>query len=330
MKKALFTAIVFSAAFGTATAQQQPQFSQYGFNGMLLNPAYAGVKGQGEITLIGRYQYIGYSGTFDNGGSPQTGMLTASLPVAAIGGGLGVGVYRDKISQLSITNAQLSYSKHIKIGTGTLGLGVQGLFSNIYQGDFRAADENDPRVPHEGSDRKFDVGAGAWYESEKLYVGLSANNLLRSNYKFTSEDANKATARFIAENHAYLTAGYNIEASSSVVVTPTMLMKMVLPGKLGDNDKFTFKNNSYEAGVRATFNDRFWGGLGYRYDESFTALGGLSFAKDNTMRVGLAYDFIAFSQDARALSSFEIMLSYRLPKPGLAVRPAIRTPRYSF
>lgn len=330
MKKALLPAIVFSLAFGTAMAQQQPQFSQYGFNGMYLNPAYAGVKGQGEINLIGRYQYIGYKATFDDGGSPRTAMLSASVPVAALGGGLGMGLYYDKLGEWSITNAQLSYSRHLKLGSGKLGLGVQGVFSNIYQGDFRARDENDPSVPQRSSDRKFDVGAGAWYESEKLYVGLSANNLLRSSYKFASENANQVTAQFIAENHTYLTAGYNIEASSSVVVTPTVLMKMVLPGKLGDNDKFTLKNNSYEAGVRATFNDRFWGGLGYRYDESFTALGGLSFSKDNAMRVGLAYDFIAFNRDARALSSFEIMLSYRLPKPGLAVRPAIRTPRYSF
>ncbi|AHJ95867.1 PorP/SprF family type IX secretion system membrane protein [Hymenobacter swuensis] len=330
MKKALLTAIVFSFAFGTAMAQQQPQFSHYGFNGMFLNPAYAGIKGQGEITALGRSQYFGYNATFDNGGSPQTYMLTASLPVAAIGGGLGIGIYRDKIAELTTTNVQLSYSKHIKIGEGRLGIGVQGIFNNIYQGTYRAIDQDDIKVPREGADRKIDAGVGVWYESDKLYAGLSVNNLLRSSYKFNSQVVGGKTAEYINENHAYLTAGYNIEASSSVVVTPTVLMKVVLPGKFGDDSKFAFKNNSYEAGVRATFNDRFWGGLGYRYDESVTALGGLSFSKDNAMRVGLAYDLIAFNQDARALSSFEIMLSYRLPKPGLAIRPAIRTPRYSF
>jgi len=330
MKKTLFTAIVFSFAFGTAMAQQQPQFSHYGFNGMFLNPAYAGIKGQGEITALGRSQYFGYNATFDNGGSPQTYMLTASLPVAAIGGGLGIGIYRDKIAELTTTNVQLSYSKHIKVGEGRLGVGVQGIFNNIYQGTYRAIDQDDIKVPREGADRKLDAGVGVWYESDKLYAGLSANNLLRSSYKFNSQVVGGKTAEYINENHAYLTAGYNIEASSSVVVTPTVLMKMILPGKFGDDGKFTFKNNSYEAGVRATFNDRFWGGLGYRYDESITALGGLSFSKDNAMRVGLAYDLIAFNQDARALSSFEVMLSYRLPKPGLAIRPAIRTPRYSF
>lgn len=330
MNKILLSTLLLSAVAGSAMAQQQPQFSHYGFNGMYLNPAYAGIKGQGEITAIGRSQYYGYDGTFDSGGSPQTLSLTASLPIAAIGGGLGIGVYRDKIAQLGTTNAQLSYSKHFKVGEGRLGIGVQGVLNNIHQGTYRANDEDDVKVPREGSDQKFDVGAGAWYESDQLYVGLSVNNLLRSSYKFNSQVAGGRTAEYINENHAYLTAGYNIEASSSVVITPTVLVKMVMPGKFGDSNKFTFKNNSYELGARATFNDRFWGGIGYRYDESFTGMAGLSFAKDNAMRVGLAYDLVAFNQDARALSSFELMLSYRLPKPGMAVRPAIRTPRYSF
>jgi hypothetical protein len=56
----------------------------------------------------------------------------------------------------------------------------------------------------------------------------------------------------------------------------------------------------------------------------------VSFAKDNALRLGGAFDIITINQAARAFSSYEIMLSYRLPKPGLLTRPAIRTPRYSF
>ncbi|UYZ61923.1 PorP/SprF family type IX secretion system membrane protein [Hymenobacter weizhouensis] len=317
---------------GRTIAQQQPQFSQYGLNGMYLNPAYAGIKGYGEFTLIGRSQYFNYQGTFDEGGSPNTAILTASMPVPALAGGLGLSIYRDQIAQMTTTNVQLSYSRHITVGEeGRLGIGVQGLFNNIYLGRYRANDESDEFVPREGSDAKFDVGAGLWYEAPKLYAGLSFNNLLRADYRFRSEASlGRETARYINENHAYLTGGYNIDLTSSVVLTPTVLVKMVLPGEYGSSDKFSFRNNSYEIGARATFNERFWGGLGYRSEESFTALGGLSFAKDNAVRVGLAYDIIAFNQDARAFNSFEILLSYRLPKPGVVVRPAIRTPRYSF
>lgn len=316
---------------GRANAQQQPQFSHYGLNGMSLNPAYAGVKGYGEITGIGRIQYYGYNPTFYTGGSPTTASLTASLPVAVLGGGLGLGVYRDRIAELYTTNVQLSYSRHLKLGEGTLGLGVQGIFNNIYQGTYKAVDDDDIAVPREGSDAKFDAGAGVWYEAPKLYVGLSLNNLLRSGYRFKSEVATSGkSAQYLTENHAYLTGGYNIDLTPDVVLTPTALVKLVLPGEFGDSGKLTLRNASYEVGARATFNDRFWGGLGYRSGDAFTALGGISFAQDNALRLGLAYDLIAFGQEAKATSSFEIMLSYRLPKPSLSIRPAIRTPRYSF
>ncbi|WP_022825316.1 PorP/SprF family type IX secretion system membrane protein [Hymenobacter norwichensis] len=330
MKVTLLSTLLLTAVAGTAFAQQQPQFTHYGFTGMYLNPAYAGIKGQGEITAIGRYQYYNYNATFDQGGSPKTYMLTGSFPVQVLGGGIGFHVYRDEIAQFEMTNAQISYSKHITVGEGKLGIGIQGVYNYLSKGVYTYIDADDTSIPRDGSDSKFDAGVGVWYESPTLYAGLSVNNLLRSEYSFKSQFGGGNTAKYIGENHSYFTVGYNIEASSSVVITPSALVKMVMPGKFGDDGKFTFKNNSYEANVRATFNDKFWGGVGYRYDESFTGMAGLALAKDNALRIGYAFDFIAFNQDARALGSHEIMLSYRLAKPNLNGRPAIRTPRYSF
>jgi type IX secretion system PorP/SprF family membrane protein len=331
MKGTLLATLLLSAAAGSALAQQQPQFTHYGLNGMYLNPAYAGIKGQGEFNLIGRYQYLNYNGTIDDGGSPRTGLFTASLPVSTFGG-VGVAVYYDQVGVSKMTNAALSYSQHVKLGNGKLGIGVQGIYTYLSKGTYRAIDDLDPNVPRDGSDSKFDIGAGLWYESPKFYAGLSMNNLLRSEYTFRSEGTNNpVSAKYLNENHAYFTAGYNIEASSSVVVTPNVLVKAALPGKFSNSSKFdNSKNYSYEGGVRATFNDRFWAGLNYRYEESFAGLVGLSFAKDNAFRIGYAFDFIAFNEAARAFSSHEIMLTYRLPKVGMNTRPAIRTPRYSF
>ena len=117
----------------------------------------------------------------------------------------------------------------------------------------------------------------------------------------------------------------------SVVVTPSALVKAVLPGSYSDKDKFNNSNNySLEGGVRATLDDKYWIGANYRHQESVSGLLGVSFAKDNALRLGGAFDIITINQAARAFSSYEIMLSYRLPKPGLLTRPAIRTPRYSF
>ena len=330
MKVTLFATLLLTAVAGSALAQQQPQFTHYGLNGMYLNPAYAGIKGQGEAGMILRYQYLNYSG-IDGGGSPRTGLVTLSLPVLALGGGVGVAVHYDQVGQAKMTNAALSYSQHIKLGSGKLGVGIQGIYTYLGKGTYRAIDPDDINVPRDASDNKFDLGAGVWYESPKLYAGLSLNNLARSEYSFKSAGTSGNKSSYLAENHAYFTAGYNIDATSNVVVTPMVLAKAVLPGEFTSSSKFNnAKNYSFEGGVRATIDDKYWVGANYRHEESISGLLGLSFAKDNSMRVGYAFDFIAFNQDARAFSSHEIMLSYRLPKPGLVTRPAIRTPRYSF
>ncbi len=340
MKTSVLALLLLAGGAAPALAQQQPQFTHYGFNGMYLNPAYAGIKGQGEVNLIGRYQYYNLGNTQgDANGSPRTGLFTASLPVLVLNGGVGLAVSYDQEGEVKMTDAALSYSQHVKLGAGKLGFGIQGTFTYLSMGQFRAIDPNDPSIPYQGSDHKFDAGAGVWYESPKFYAGLSANNLFRSKYTLQNaiRDVNgnitgyQNTSQPIGENHAYFTAGYNIDASSSVVVTPMVLVKAVLPGSFDSNSKFSnSKNYSFEGGVRATLDDKYWLGANYRLQESVSGLIGFSFAKDNALRVGYAFDFIAFNQDARALSSHEILLSYRLPKPGLLLRPAIRTPRYSF
>ncbi|MDQ2771764.1 MAG: PorP/SprF family type IX secretion system membrane protein [Bacteroidota bacterium] len=331
MKGTLRATLLLLASTGTALAQQQPQFTQYGLNGMSLNPAYAGIKGYGEVNLVGRYQYYNYGSFGGANGSPRTGLFTVSLPIAALSGGVGLNVYYDQVGQAKMTNAALSYSQHIKVGEGKLGFGIQGTYTYLGKGTYIAIDPDDINVPKDASDSKYDAGVGVWYEGPKFYAGLSLNNLFRSEYTFKSGGSQGTPSKYLAENHAYFTAGYNIDASSSVVVTPMVLVKAVLPGTYASKDKFGNSNNySLEGGVRATLDDKYWIGANYRHQESVSGLIGGSFGKDNAARLGLAFDVITLNQAARAFSSYEIMFSYRLPKPSLLTRPAIRTPRYSF
>ncbi|MGI4739055.1 MAG: PorP/SprF family type IX secretion system membrane protein [Janthinobacterium lividum] len=332
MKGLLLAAFLLTAAATPTLAQQQPQFTHYGLNSMYLNPAYAGIKGQTEVTVIGRYQYLNLGNSLgDDNGSPRTGMVSASIPILPLSGGVGLAVYYDQAGVTKMTNAALSYSQHIKLGSGKIGLGVQGIYTYIGKGTYRAIDPNDINIPANSSDHKFDIGAGIWYEAPKFYAGLSLNNLMRSEYTFKSNGTSGVASQYLGENHAYLTTGYNIEASSSVTVTPTVLVKAVLPGRYDTKSKYDNQHNySFEAGARATYNDQIWVGLNYRYDESVSGLLGYAFGADNRYRIGYAFDFIAFNQAARAFSSHEILFSLRLPKAMLLTRPAIRTPRYSF
>ena len=199
MKGTLLATLLLTAAAGSALAQQQPQFTHYGLNGMSLNPAYAGIKGQGEINLIGRYQYFNYGTYGGANGSPRTGMVTVSLPVLAISGGVGLSVYYDQVGQSKMTNAALSYSQHIKLGEGKLGIGVQGTYTYLGKGTYIAIDPDDVNVPKDASDSKFDAGVGVWYESPKFYTGLSVNNLLRSEYTFKSGGAAGTPSKYLGK-----------------------------------------------------------------------------------------------------------------------------------
>lgn len=318
MKKILYAIAMVVLSGGSVFAQQLPHFSHYSFNGMYLNPGYAGVNGQTELNVIGRYQWLNYEATYDEGGSPKTGLFTASIPIAAIKGGIGVQFYTENIGVTDVVNTQLSYSYHLNVGQGKLGIGVQGSVFNISKGTYRFNDPGDPNIPYNSSDTKFDAGAGVWYETDRYYAGVSATNLLKTKYEF--EDSTKnSNGTYTGENHLYITGGYHIPVGVSTVITPTAIVKTDL------------NNTQFEVGARASFNDqKYWGGLGYRHQEAVTALLGIGLLKENSLRVGYAFDLTAFNKEGKAPTSHEIMLSYRLPKPANAVKPAIKTPRYSF
>ncbi|WP_439880625.1 PorP/SprF family type IX secretion system membrane protein [Pontibacter sp. MBLB2868] len=317
MRKLLPVLVLMLICQSFSWAQQQPQFTHYGFNGMQISPAYAGITNRPELLSIYRYQWLGYNATFDDGGSPQTLLLTANTPVRLLHGGVGLNLMRDKIANTTFLSAALSYSYHIKIGENKLGLGIQGNINNIKKGSYRANDAGDPSVPYNSSDTKYDFGAGVWYESQTFYAGGGVTNLLQSEYEF-ADSARTGNGTFLAENHIYVTAGYNFPLSRDVVATPTVLLK---------HDTETF---SFDAGARFTYAEKYWAGVNYRYEEAVSALVGVALLQDNALRIGYALDLTTFNKDAKALTSHEVMLSYRLPEPVVRFRPPIRTPRYNF
>ncbi len=317
MRKLLLALIFILACQTIGWAQQQPQFTHYGFNGMQISPAYAGITNRPEILSIYRYQWLGYNATFDDGGSPQTLLITANTPVRILHGGLGLNLMRDKIANTTFLSAALSYSFHIKIGENKLGIGLQGNLNNIKKGRYRAIDNGDPSVPYNSSDTKYDVGVGVWYQSETFYAGGGITNLLKSQYEF-ADSARTGTGKFLGENHAYLTAGYNLQVSSDILATPTILLK---------HDTETF---SFDTGVRFTYNEKYWAGVNYRHKEAVSALIGMSMFDDNALRVGYAFDFTTFNREAKAPTSHEVMVNYRLPEPVVRFKPPVRTPRYYF
>jgi type IX secretion system PorP/SprF family membrane protein len=317
MKKTIPAILLLFVCHLTSWAQQQPQFTHYGFNGMYISPAYAGITNRPEIQTIYRYQWLNYDATFDDGGSPRTLLLTAHTPVRLLKGGLGITLMQDQIANTRIQQAALSYSFHLNLGEGKLGVGVQANINNIRKGSYRPIDEGDPSIPFNSNDSKYDMGAGLWYESEQFYVGGGVTNLLRSTYEFM-DAGNTGRGRVVGENHIYATGGYHFPLTNQLVLTPMALLK---------HDKETF---SFDAGARITFDEKYWGGLNFRHQEAVSALIGIAMLQDNALRVGYARDLTTFNREAKAPTSHEVMVSYRLPEPVVRFRPPVRTPRYNF
>lgn len=335
----LFCAFSIALVFwGTecAVAQQDAQFSHYMFNGMYLNPGFAGIDGVTRVTGIFRKQWLDYKTTDGNTGygSPTSGVITVSTPLPFFDRRLGIGAHflRDLKGPLATTEFQLAGSYHIKIRDGKLGLGLRtGILSQAIRTDlYNVIDPSDPiyqsLIDGRVNQIKLDLTGGVWYRTNKYYVGLSVGHIPRTKYTFGLDSVSSRI-----NNHLYLTGGYDFRLGPSLVLTPTALVQT-------DMNEFT-----YLFGAMGTYNDRFWVGLQARQsiasrdaqkggktlaNDDIILLVGMSMLKNNALRIGYAFDFVTSGVAAKKRTSHEIMLSYFIPAPWDVPKPKVRTPRY--
>jgi type IX secretion system PorP/SprF family membrane protein len=306
----LLSIIISLVAFGSSNAQQDAQFSQYMFNNMYTNPGFAGLEGSPKFTAIHRTQWAGYEG------APQGQVLTATMPLPILLGGIGFQLTNDQTGPLRNVDVLFSYSYHLDLAGGKLGLGVRtGFFNRSLNGTYIATHPNDETVM--AIDQKSlnqinpDFAVGAFYNHSKFYVGLSLNHLVKSELKELKSQLSR---------HMTVTGGYNYQASSNLLLTPSLITKYDATGNKWSTD----------LSLMATFNSKFWVGLSGRQMDALIPFVGLSFLKNNAMKLGFAYDYTLINQSGKATSSYEIMLSYTLPAFVPPVKPVIRTPRYRF
>ena len=123
-------------------------------------------------------------------------------------------------------------------------------------------------------------------------------------------------SRNALDNHSYFTAGYDYELNYNFIVTPSVLVKT------------DFVTYSVEASVIGTYNEKMYGGVSFRQGDAVIALLGYSLLKDNSLKLGYAFDYVIKAQDAKAATSHEIMISYTLPLISAGGKKIIRTPRF--
>ena len=279
-------------------SQQEPVFTQYRQTTMYSNPGYAGMREGICVNGIMRQQWAGFKDyeTGDNA-SPESYLITLDSPIRFLHGGLGGAIIQDRPTyNWNDISVLLSYSYHLELASGTLGIGLGGVLKNrgIDGSAYRYVDNNDPVIlQSDQSDMRFDANLGFYYQSiDDYYIGFSITNLFKSSFK-KLDDA--GDGHLTTDRTFYLLAGY-------IYVLPSDPRFELEPSLLIQSDLYSTQYNI--SGI-VTYNNKFLGGLNYRFQESIGVMIGLRF-KD--FKFGYSYDIV--TKSIGLPGSHEISLNY--------------------
>ncbi|MTI33322.1 PorP/SprF family type IX secretion system membrane protein [Xanthovirga aplysinae] len=309
------TAVILCGNKHSVYAQQDIQLSQYMFTTLSYNPAYAGVEGVTNFTGLHRSQWAGYNTNFDGaGGAPTTQLLLADAPILNISSGAGLSIINDRLGPWNNLRLDLNYAYHLSINNAKVSLGIKvGAFAQTIDFDrYRPIDPEDPLIQNgRATQIRPNMGLGAFLRTEKFYAGISYDHLMKSQFDFGVDELRNAL-----EGNLFATAGYNYNISYNFTISPSFLFKS------------DFNSYSFDLTVLGTYEEKMWGGLGYRQSEAVIALLGYSFFKDNALKIGYSFDYVISGKQAKEWSSHEIMLKYTLPVATAGGKKIIRTPRF--
>ncbi|RUA10658.1 MAG: hypothetical protein DSY83_17620 [Flavobacteriia bacterium] len=283
--------VVLVIGLGSMQAQQDAQYTQYMYNTVSVNPAYAGSRGHLSIAGLYRNQWLGLDG------APETQTLNIHSPVGYRGVGLGVSIVNDKIGPTSETYFDMDFSYTIQTSwEGRLSFGLKAS-ANMLDIRYSELDEYlmDDQL-RQGDLKKFspNFGAGVYYHTDRFYVGLSAPRILETTH-FDSSSVSTAKEQI----NMYLITGYVWDLNPFLKFKPALLTKAVQGAPL-----------QVDLSANFMFNEKFIGGLAYRWDAAFSGL--IGFMLSDQFMVGMAYDREITELGAATFNdgSFEIILRY--------------------
>lgn len=304
MKKLIALSILI-ASFGSAMAQQDAMFSQYVFNGLLLNPAYAGSHKYFSSTLHYRTQWVGYKG------APETGILAMDLPFSNEKMGLGLIVSNDHIGVTTQNDVFLNYAYHLKLGDSKkLAFGVKGGISHYTARlrDLEVWDEDEVFMDNVESKWMPKFGTGAYFYDENFYAGISVPTLLayESGKDFDIDIEESSRVR----KHFFLTGGYVHKFSDNVRVRPSTLIKYV-------------DNAPLEADFNLAFllNEMVWVGVTYRTGDAVAGI--IEYQANKYFRVGYAYDMTTSRLRHYNVGTHEIVIGIDLGRDLETYKPRL-------
>jgi type IX secretion system PorP/SprF family membrane protein len=276
------------------SAQQDPQFSQYMFSRLPVNAAYAGANDAICGSLLYRNQWTGF------GGEPKTTLFSFDMPAESLHGGVGLSVYAsDQLGNQKNMNIRGAYAFRHYLSEGSIAVGVDAGYHQLSPRDeaWIANDDptTDPYIPGtDGSGGALDLGFGVYYQSDKMYVGVSATHI-------TEGEIDYANVRTSLARHYWLMAGYSAELSPSLTLKPAIMVK---------SDAVS---TQLDANANLFINNRFWVGAGYRLQDAIVIMAGLEVIPN--LKLGYSYDYTTSNIRTYSSGTHEIMLGYCFMTP---------------
>jgi type IX secretion system PorP/SprF family membrane protein len=325
MKRLLLFVLVWTISINVF-AQQEVLNSQYMFNNLLVNPAYAGYKEDINVNLMNRNQWVGVSG------APTTQSLVADGAFFEDNKvGLGLTVLNDKMGLQSQTSVMVNYAYRLPVGYGdsrfSFGLGIGAAQYGLNASAAVVGDNTDINFNSNTQYLVPDARLGVFYNSDSFYFGLSANNLLN---QVISQNNSRVKNVILPPIHMFLTVGGIVDVNNFVKFKPSIMLR--------DNPV-----NRGNCDFNASFliNDLFWIGGSYRMSvdmwkntnsnsslfQTNSLIGLVEVFVAKKIRVGYAYDYSLSQLKNVSSGSHEISLGLIIGNKNNR-NYALTTPRY--
>lgn len=298
MKKSIFKQLAF-AAFVLLTlpafAQQDPQFSQYMFNPLSINPGYAGSRGVMNGALVYRQQWVSFPG------APNTQVFAVNTPLRKGKVGVGFEVVRDQIGPKVSIGGYFSYSYRIPLGKGKLafGLGAGVLNYRVNWDLIHYKDQADPYEALVGESEVLpDFKFGMYFNNKKFYAGISVTHLNQAKYGHVIADSLGSTA--FLRPHSFATIGRAFAMGSNFTFSPSLMVRTVSATQL----------MSVDLNLNFRYKEVLWFGASFRSEKSVIFLAQYNISEK--FKVGYSYDFPFGRMRNYHSGSHEIMLGFDL------------------
>ncbi|MFC2150977.1 type IX secretion system membrane protein PorP/SprF [Bacteroidota bacterium] len=308
-KYILFLLIIVSPLIGIGQDEEikvgqryEPIYSQYWVNGLAINPAYTGSRECFSNIILYRNQWMGFEG------APVTQTLSSHAPFKDEKNAVGLFIFHEEIGVSDYIDIYGNYAFRFKLGKGRLSLGLRA-GATVFQGnyaDINADPEglaNDLLLENE-SEIFPNAGVGAYYYSNKFFVGLSVPKLLSYEIKSSTKKMSMSP-----DNYDFLlTGGYLFSINQNVKLKPSFLFRYRL-------------DNTYQVdiGGNVILYDALWLGGSFRIDDEIAFM--IEYQVTDQIKAGAAYDFASGDLAGQHDGSLEIILRYEFRYKIRAVSP---------